>query len=181
MFTIQINADTYLGLLEKRHAEELFTLTDSSRSYLREWLPWVDATKSVADSESFIDFTLQQFAKNNGFQLAICYQGKIAGMIGLHSINWANRSTSIGYWLGEEYQGKGLMVRACEAVIKYCFIENNLNRIEIRVATGNKRSQAIPEKLGFQKEGCVRQVEWLYNRFVDHDVYGLLKEDYEKL
>ena len=178
MFGIQIDENLSLGLVEKRHAQALFNLTDASRAYLREWLPWVDFTKTVTDSEKFIEMTLNQFASNNGFQLAICYKGSITGMIGLHGINWANRSTSIGYWLGEDFQGNGLMVKSCEAVVKYCFKELQLNRVEIRVATENVKSQAIPEKLGFTKEGCVREAEWLYDRFVDHYVYGMVKRDF---
>ena len=180
MFTIKVDENLSLGLVEKRHAQELFNLTDASRTYLREWLPWVDFTKTQADSEKFIDMTLNQFAGNNGFQLAICYEGNIAGMIGLHGINWSNKSTSIGYWLGQEFQGKGIMVKSCEAVINYCFEELQLNRIEIRVATGNVKSQAIPEKLGFIKEGCVREEEWLYDHYVDHYIYGMLKSDFMK-
>ena len=180
MFTIKVDESLSLGLVEKRYAEQLFNLTDASRTYLREWLPWVDFTKTVADSEEFIDMTLNQFASNNGFQLAICYKGDIAGMIGLHSINWSNKSTSIGYWLGEGFQGQGLMVKSCEALMKYCFEELQLNRIEIRAATGNVKSQAIPEKLGFTKEGCVREAEWLYDHYVDHTIYGMLKSDFLK-
>ena len=180
MFAIKVDENLSLGLVEKRHAQALFNLTDASRTYLRGWLPWVDFTKTVADSEKFIDMTLNQFASNNGFQLAICYKGNIAGMIGLHGINWSNKSTSIGYWLGEGFQGQGLMVKSCEAVMKYCFEELQLNRIEIRAATGNVKSQAIPEKLGFTKEGCVREAEWLYDNYVDHYLYGMLKSDFLK-
>ncbi len=177
MFSIQINEELSLGLFEKRHAEELAKLIDSSRSYLREWLPWVDYSKTIADSEQFIQRSLEQFARQDGFQLAIRYKGDIAGIIGLHTINWSNRSTSIGYWLGEGFQGKGIMTKACAAVITYCFEELGLHRIEIRAAEGNKKSRAIPERLGFQKEGCIRESEWLYDHFVDHYVYGLLKKD----
>ena len=180
MFTIKIDENISLGLVEKRHAKQLFQLIDSSRTYLRDWLPWVDFTKTVADSENFIHMTLKQFASNNGFQLAICYKGNIVGMIGLHAINWSNKSTSIGYWLGEEFQGQGIMVKSCEAVMKYCFEELQLNRIEIRAATRNVKSQAIPEKLGFTKEGCVREAEWLYDHYVDHTIYGMLKSDFIK-
>ena len=181
MFTIKVEESLSLELAEKSHAQALFTLIDTSRTYLREWLPWVDFTKNVADSEKFIETTFNQFASNNGFQLVICYEGHIAGMIGLHGINWSNKSTSIGYWLGEGFQGKGLMVKSCEAVMNYCFEELQLNRMEIRAATGNVKSQAIPEKLGFTKEGCVREVEWLYDHYVDHIIYGMLKSDFTKL
>ncbi|MCR6105697.1 GNAT family N-acetyltransferase [Salipaludibacillus agaradhaerens] len=177
MFTYEINDDIELRLLEVRHAHDLFALIDNSRGYLRTWLPWVDGTKNEVDSTAYIKETLQQFSQQNGFQAGIWYKGELAGVIGLHGINWANKSTSIGYWLGERYQGKGIMTAACQAVTTYCFTELALNRVEIRVATENQKSQAIPKKLGFQKEGCIRSAEYLYDRYVDHDVFGLIKED----
>ena len=71
------------------------------------------------------------------------------------------------------------MISACKAVVDYCFRELELNRIEIRVATENHKSLVIPEKLGFHKEGCLRSAEWLYNKYVDHYVFGLTKDDYK--
>lgn len=178
MFIYKIDEDLELRLLEIRHAEELFLLTDQNRNYLREWLPWVDSTTEVKHSKGFIEMGLKQFSNNNGFQAGIWYKGKLAGCIGLHSINWSNKSTSIGYWLGESFQGKGIMTRACRAIVQYCFEKLNLKRVEIRVATGNYKSQAIPEKLGFQKEGCIRSAEFLYDKYVDHYIYGMLKEEF---
>lgn len=181
MFYFKLNDDSELRLLEPGHAENLFFLTDNSRIHLREWLPWVDFTKEVSDSRQFIESTLKQFGDNNGFQAGIWLKGELAGVIGLHGINWSNKSTSIGYWLGEGFQGKGLMTTACRAVIGYCFNELGLKRIEIRAATENHKSQAIPERLGFQKEGCTRASEFLYDRYVDHYVFGLIKENFNRL
>ncbi len=175
MFYFLLNDESELRLLEPRHAEDLYLLTDKSRSYLRQWLPWVDFTKGVSNSKEFIEGTLKQFRNNNGFQAGIWYRGELAGVIGLHGINWSNKTTSMGYWLGEEFQGKGLMTSACKSVINYCFNELKLKRIEIRVATGNHKSQAIPQRLGFQKEGCLKSCEFLYDRYVDHYVFGLIK------
>lgn len=180
MFCYKLDEALELRLLEPRHAEELFLLTDQSRKYLREWLPWVDFTTEIADSKHFIDLGLKQFANHNGFHVGIWYQKKLAGVIGLNYINWTNKSTMIGYWLGEKYQGKGIMTKACKALIQYCFEELNLERIEIRVATENIKSQAIPERLGFQKEGCLRNAEVLYDQYIDLYVYGLLKKEFNK-
>ncbi len=177
MFSYKIDEDIELRLLEHRHADQLFQLTDQSRESLREWLPWIDFTRTVADSKNFIGGTLQQFSRNDGFQAGIWYKGELAGVIGLHGINWSNKSTSIGYWLGSGFEGKGLMTKACQAVVDYCFNELELNRIEIRTATENKKSMAIPVRLGFQQEGHLKQAEWLYNKFVDHYVFGMVKVD----
>lgn len=178
MFYHTLNDNAELRLLQPAHAEALFSVTDKSREYLREWLPWIDFTKQVSDSEEFIKSTMKQFGNNDGFQAGIWYQGELAGVIGLHAINWTNRSTSIGYWLGEEFQGNGLMTAACQAVIDYCFNELQLERIEIRAAAENTKSRAIPERLGFEKEGCIRHAENLYGRYVDHYIYGLLSTDH---
>lgn len=178
MFCHTVSDDIQLKLLELRDAEELFALTDASRAYLREWLPWVDSTGTVDDTIAFIQSALDQFASNRGFQAGILYKGQLVGALGLHDMNWGNRSSSVGYWLGENVQGKGIMTQACKAVVNLAFREYGLNRVEIRAAVENRKSRAIPERLGSQQEGICRQAEWLYDHYVDHAVYGMLAADW---
>ncbi|MDI6878718.1 MAG: GNAT family protein [Desulfitobacteriaceae bacterium] len=178
MFEFVVDDKMKLKLLDIAHADQLYELTDSCRLYLKQWLPWVDGTKSVEDTKSFIEITKKQFSASNGFQAGIWYKGSIAGVIGFHGMNWANKSTSIGYWLGEKYQGNGLMTKATKAFVNYAIGELKLNRVEIRCADKNFRSQAIPERLGFIKEGKIRDAEWLYDHFVDHVVYGILAREW---
>jgi RimJ/RimL family protein N-acetyltransferase len=64
------------------------------------------------------------------------------------------------------------------AVCEYAYRARNLNRIEIRCATGNTASQAVPIALGFQREGLLRDNEWLYDHFVDHEVFSMLAKDW---
>ncbi|MCE7794462.1 GNAT family N-acetyltransferase [Salipaludibacillus sp. CUR1] len=177
MFKYELNNNTELRLLEPRHAEELYRLTDHSRHSLRQWLPWVDFIKTADDSREFIKVSLKQFSQTNVFQAGIWYKGELAGVIGLHRIDWANQSTSVGYWLGEKYEGKGLMTEACRAVVNYCFTDLKLKRIEIRTAVENYKSAAIPERLGFKKEGCLKSAEKLYDKHVDCYVFGLIREE----
>jgi ribosomal-protein-serine acetyltransferase len=178
MFYFIVDEDIQLRLLEQKYTEQLFLLTDKDRVYLREWLPWVDGTKSPEDTKNFIHHTLKEFANNNGFNTAILYKGKIVGCIGLHGIDWCNRKTSIGYWLSSEYQGKGIMTKSCRAIVNHVFNELQLNRVEIRAAECNKKSRAVPERLGFTQEGIVRSAEWLYDHFVDHVIYGMLRVEW---
>ncbi len=167
-------------MLDLQDAMQLFTLLDQSKESLKEWLPFIDSNKSVADTEAFIKSTMKQFSDNNGFQAGIWSDDKIAGVIGFHQINWNNKSTSIGYWLGKGFEGKGLMTKSVNAFVNHAFTELNLNRVEIRAAVENKKSRAIPERLNFTEEGQIRQSEWLYDHYVDHIVYGMLAEDWNK-
>lgn len=178
MFSRSLGDDAELRLLEARHASALFALVDENRHHLRQWLPWVDMTRSVEDSRAFVELTLRQFAQSNGFHAGIWYQGEFAGVIGHHRIDWTNGATILGYWVGERYQGKGLVTRAVQAFLHHAFVEVKLNRLEIRCALGNDRSRAIPERLGFKPEGMLRDAEWLYDHFVDHVVYAQLAREY---
>ncbi|MEO1403877.1 MAG: GNAT family protein [Cyanobacteria bacterium J06635_1] len=179
MLPSQITRELCLEQLDPRHADAIFRLTDENRDYLRQWLPWVDNVHTAEDTRAFIITTQAQFERNEGFQMAIVWQGNIVGAIGHHRIDWANHSASLGYWLAAPYQGKGMMTQACRVLVNHAFQALNLNRIEIRAATENYRSQAIPRRLGFKQEGIVREGEWLYDHFVDLMIFGLLRSDWQ--
>lgn len=178
VFYHYVNAQIQLSLLSTHHAGEMISLIDESRHNLREWLPWIDEMNTIEDSRSFIQATMNQFAANNGFWAGIWHQGSLNGVIGFHQVDWENRSASIGCWIGEKYQGRGVATNACRAMVDVAFYEYDLNRVEIQCAVTNHKSRHIPEKLGFVLEGCRRQAEWLYDHFVDHAIYGMLSKDW---
>ena len=179
MLIIRIEDDSELRTYEEEHAGEVFAVVDQNREYLREWLPWVDSNISVEDTKEFIRHGLVQQANDDGFQAGIWYQGRFAGGIGYHYIDRLNRKTEIGYWLDASLQGKGLMTRACKVMTSYALREYGLNRVEIHCASGNVRSRAIPERLGFTQEGVLREASWLYDHFDDSVVYGMLASEWQ--
>ena len=178
MFTIRVDEELDLGLLEERHADALFALTERNREHLRRWLPWVDAVQVTEDTRHFVRQSLEQLVRGDGFQAGIWLRGKLVGVIGFHRMNRPSRYTEIGYWLDARSQGQGVMTRACRAMVSYAFAELGLNRVEIHCATGNTRSCAIPERLGFTREGVRRQVEWLDGAPVDYALYAMLAEEW---
>ncbi|MGD6855375.1 GNAT family N-acetyltransferase [Bacillus infantis] len=178
MFTLEVDHEIRLQLFQLHHADELFALVDGSRNHLREWLPWVDSMTSPMQYHSIIPLWLKQFAENNGFNTGIRYKGTLAGAAGIHQIDWASRQISIGYYLAEGFQGKGIMTRTVQAMINYAFNDLCLNRIEIRCGIRNHKSRAVPERLGFTQEGIIRQGEFLNGNYHDLVVYGLLAEEW---
>jgi ribosomal-protein-serine acetyltransferase len=181
MFRAAVRPDIDLMLLEERHAPTLFALVDHERERLREWLPWVDATRAEDDMLAFIRRTLEQFASNNGFTAGVWVEQRLAGIIGTHKIHWPNRRVELGYWLAREFQGRGIMTEACRAVTLHALAELELNRVEIRCATGNEKSRAIPRRLGFTHEGTLREAELVNGRFLDLEVYAMLRRDWKHL
>lgn len=178
MFFLKVDDEIYLSLLGRNDAGELFSLTDQSRDYLKRWLPWVDQMRAAHEYVPIIELWHQQFSNGTGLHTGIYYRGNLAGVIGFHDIDWSNASASIGYWLAEQFQGKGIMTKAADALICYAFRTLGLHRIEIRCGEENYKSRAIPERLGFKKEGMIRDGEWLNGRFHNLIVYGMIRNDW---
>jgi ribosomal-protein-serine acetyltransferase len=177
-FSLKLDEGLELRLLEERHAEAVFAVVDRNRAYLRQWLPWLDVSLSPDDTRNFIKESLGEFANGEGLLAGIWEREQVIGAISYDAIDRANRSLRIGYWLSSDHQGKGVMTKACRAMVDHAFDELGLNRVEIRCATGNARSRAIPQRLGFKQEGIQRQVEWLYDHFVDLVIYAMLAGDW---
>lgn len=179
MRKISMTEESYLKQLEPADTAEMFWLTDSNRSHLRKWLPWLDYTQRMEDTANFIQMTINQHNNNQGTHYGIWYKGRLAGTLGVHNLDWINKKTSLGYWLGAQFQGKGLMTDAVATYVDRLIFQSwGLEKVTIQAATENYKSRAIPERLGFQLEGILRRNEFLYDHYVDHAVYSLLRSEW---
>jgi ribosomal-protein-serine acetyltransferase len=179
-FLLPVEDRYQLRLLQLADAQELFALTDVNRSYLRQWLPWLDFVTKVDDTRDFIARVMKQLAEHEGLLAAICGGGRIVGVVGFNRIEQQDRIGYIGYWLAQSDRGQGIMTESCRSLINYGFTTLKLDRVVIACATENQRSRAIPLRLGFTHEGVIRDAEWLYTEFVEHDIYALAVEDWQK-
>lgn len=178
MFSVRVDDQTTIDLLQQHHKEELFALIDANRDHLRRWLLWVDKRQSPEDFEPIIPLWIRNYADNNGFDAGIRCNGELVGMIGLHYIDWRNKITSIGYFVAEEHQGKGIVTSCVRTILHHVFNELHLNKVIIQCASENTRSKAIPLRLGFQEEGISRDGQWLYDHYVDLVTYSLLSREW---
>jgi ribosomal-protein-serine acetyltransferase len=166
-----------LRLWEAGDAAELTAVIAADRDYLATWLPWAE-THGFQDSVEFLDLKRLQVEANDGFEVAIVLDGRIAGGIGFHRVDWVNRSTSIGYWLAADAQGRGLMTAAVATLLDHAFFEWELHRVIIEVIVGNERSQAIPERLGFRQEAILREAKLVRGRHQDARLFALLAPEW---
>lgn len=178
MFYYPIDQGVEMRLLELKDAPKLYRLIQENREHLKTWLGWVDTINGIQDTKHYIKVVQSKMIEGHGFQSSIWVRDELAGLIGFHNYSRQNRSVSIGYWLGKNYEKRGLVIRGTKALVDYAFRDWDIHRIEIRCATGNYPSQQIPEKLGFRQEGISREVEWLYDHYVDHRIYSMIKREW---
>src|SRR4028118_2159324 len=107
---IRVTDSVSLELMHPKHASGLFKIIDGDRAYLKEWLSWVDDIRSVDDFSDFIQRAGQRYIDRREISFTINYNNRYVGRIGLYGIDHYNRLASIGYWIGEAFQGKGIMI-----------------------------------------------------------------------
>jgi ribosomal-protein-serine acetyltransferase len=179
-FEIRVDEDITLRLHQEKTAPLLFSLIEENRTHFREWLPWLDFNTKIEDTQKFISECESDYKKNIGLNLGIYFRDRLVGSVGFNVISSLNKSAEVGYMLGKDYNGLGIMTKSCNALVDYGFNELNLNRIVIKAGEQNYKSRAIPEKLDFNQEGILQQAEFLYDHYVNMVVYAMLKENWEK-
>ena len=177
MHQIIVSSDIILRSLKLEDAQALLNLVDQNRTFLEKWMCWVPDLKEFADARAFINHNLKLLEDGKGYSFGIWLKGELIGEVGFMTIDDFNQVGNIGYWLAHEHQGKGFITESLKRLVEFGFSTLNLNRQEIRVALNNSRSNLIPGRLGFEKEGKLRKWGKFYDEFVDVYLYSKLKND----
>lgn len=160
-------------------APSLFRLIETDRERLGRWLPWVEETCTEADSARFIADAADERQRRRSLVLGILVGGTLAGTVGLHYVDWFDRSAELGYWIASNAEGHGHVTRAARAVLVLAFGAAALNRLTIRCAVGNERSRQVAERLGFRHEGLLREAQRVGDRFLDQHLFALVRRDFD--
>lgn len=175
-----VSDDLILKEIQLNDADALFDIIDHQRDYLRVWLPFIDYTRHVGDTRSYILSLYDKPYERRDLVFTIWFQDKVVGLMGLKGSDRDNHKTEIGYWISSDNQGKGIVTRSCCKLSHYLFANLGMNRIQIRVGTANEKSKRIPQRLGFTLEGIERCGELLPSGYTDLEVYSMLKSEFTK-
>lgn len=168
----------FLERIALSHVDLIFDAIDKNRKFLRKWLPFVDFTNKVADTERFVRSLLEKSAANRDEVYVIWYKHEFAGLIGFKDKDRINDKIEIGYWLIEKMTGKGIATAATRKMVNLAFRNMDMNRVQIRCGVENHKSSAIPKRLGFMFEGIERSGERHNHSYIDLEVYSLLKREW---
>jgi ribosomal-protein-serine acetyltransferase len=173
MFTLTVDDEVTLELAEEHHAQAIFDLVDRNRDHLRPWMPWVDPTVTVADTLAFLRFVRKEYAEGKQFHANVRHRGDLVGGMGLR-FDRNHDSSELGYWVGADHQGHGIVTRAARALTGAALGEFGMHRVCIRAGVENVRSRAVPERLGYTFEGVLRDQEKIGDRYVSLATYSVL-------
>ena len=151
-FPNRIDDDVTLTLLTTLEAEPFRDLVHRNRDQLRRWLGFADRYESVQDALSFARDSLGCLAEGSALGCLVWYGHDLAGWVELLNIDHSAREAEIGFWLGRDFEGKGIARRAADAMIEHAFTSMHLSGLHANVKPGNSRCCALLERLGFALE-----------------------------
>ena len=169
----------YLSTLEREHWKKIWE--DTEYDFDRPTELFI-VGRSSSNADKWFDET-QKEQGEKFIRLGIFLSdGTLIGDIALQSIDWKNRSCTLGYGLTKpEYRGKGYTTDAAKTILKYGFGHLGLERISAATQEENIGSQRVLEKCGFKLEGRERKAEYLHGKRYDRLMYGLLADEFTKI
>ncbi|HZF08046.1 MAG TPA: GNAT family protein [Thermoanaerobaculia bacterium] len=159
-------------------AEPLAELVRRNALHFGRYLPPVAELVTPEAALSHLADMAQRLERGDLLEWYLFTAGTLCGSLRLNHFEPANRKAALGYFLGAEYQGRGIVTRAARAVLGYAFQRLGLHRIELRCDTHNEPSIRVAERLGFTREGELREAELLAGSFVSLYVYSLLRPEF---
>ncbi|MGZ3695531.1 MAG: GNAT family N-acetyltransferase [Bdellovibrionota bacterium] len=158
-------------------APVMFACVNADRDRLKKFLPWVEGTKTVRDSEEYIRATQVDWQEQNVFDFGIYRKSDrvFLGSIGSHNLVWLHERCEIGYWISGSEEGKGLVSEAVGLLEQEMF-RIGFHRIEIRCDALNIRSAAVPKRSGYELEGTLKEHTIEFGRRRDTAVWAKLRQ-----
>lgn len=143
---------------------------------MRYWdgVPWTDAARSLW----FLGRVRTMAEEGTGVRLVVEWDGVFVGWLGVVKYDAANRSASLGYNYGTASWGQGIATEAARALLGWAFDTLDLNRVQAEADTRNTGSVRVLEKLGFQREGLLREDCVVNGEVSDSFVFGLLRREW---
>jgi len=169
-----VRENVKLRLVVPDDAESLYEQIEKTRPQLAKYMPWGDATKSVADERKFLEYCQVQMEDQKLWNASIIIDGKPVGMIDLHNIDFDNKHAEIGYWLGGEFQGNGVMTDCLNKILAVGFDELGLHKIKLLAEEVNLASNAVAKKAGFVLEGQLKDEIYSDGKFHDANLYAIV-------
>lgn len=139
-------------------------------------MPWA-VRPDPKETEAFVERATKEWRIGRERHFMVLYEDQVCGQCSLDHADLPHSSYEMGYWMRSDLCGKGLMTEAAREVVRFGFAELDIHRIGLRAGTQNAASIRVAEKVGFKREGVLRDAGRGAAGFHDSYVYGLLRTD----
>ncbi len=179
MYAMSLGDDgAELRPLEPRHAEELLAHMDRGREYIGRFVSLPDVVADLDSSRAYLLSYARKAASDTGRVDGIWVDGTLVGGVLFRTMDLGRGFAEVGCWLEPSAAGRGLVSRAARVIIDWAVHERGVHRVEWQVATENAASIAVARRLGFTKEGVLRESYPHRGKRHDIEVWSVLAPEW---
>jgi ribosomal-protein-alanine N-acetyltransferase len=174
-------------LLQRFSRKDATTLDDAIRASLtdlNEWLPWARMDYTSSDTTAFIRESVHAWKEERAWDYSIRLKddpGRHIGNISMWTVSKLGKISEIGYWVRSDEVSQGVCTEAVDLVLREGFATLGYHKTVLRIAIGNTASDRVAQKLGFTREGVLREELLIRGNWVDHSLWSLLDREYRAL
>lgn len=180
MFSINVDDNIELVLIEENHLDDLYELYKTSKNHIEIYIDDVEKILNNKDKLGrLIKRWLEIFVKKEGFSALIKYRHTFCGFVQFNFSDF-EKSGSFGGWVHPDFINKSIASKCANKIIEIAFNEYGGKRLELTTALDNTKAIKTIEKMGFKKEGIKRLGKYINGDFQDVFVYSLISNDWEK-
>ncbi len=165
----------------KRDATTLDEAIRASLPDLNQWLPWARMDYATSDTTAFLRESVQAWKEERAWDYSIRFNDQPArhvGNISFWTVSKLGKIAEIGYWVRSDETSQGICSEAVGLVVEEVFDSLGYHKVVLRIAVGNDASDRVAEKVGFTKEGVLREELLIRGNWVDHSLWSLLDREY---
>lgn len=177
----RITPHLLLRPFRRRDVDALMEAVQVSLPELVQWLPWAHERYGRSDAMAFIRESMAAWREGRAFDLCIRHPvdaGRHLGNVSVWPTTRGGQVGEIGYWVRSDETGKGLGTEATVRVAQVAYEELGMHKVILRIAEGNVGSERIAEKLGFSREGLLREELRINGVWVNHSLWGLIRHEF---
>ena len=168
----------------RRDAGTLDEAIRNSLTDLNQWLPWARMDYTAGDTTAFLKDSAQAWKEGRAWDYSVRLKDDPAqhvGNISLWTVSKLGKIAEIGYWVRSDQTNGGVCTEAVNRVLEEAFKIHGHHKTILRIAIGNDASDRVAEKLGFTREGVLREELLIRSNWVDHSLWSLLDREYRTL
>lgn len=168
----------------RRDASTLDEGIRASLPDLNQWLPWARLDYTTGDTTAFIRESVQAWKEERAWDYSIRIKddpGRHLGNVSLWTVSKLGKIAEIGYWIRSDATNGGVCTEAVDRLLEEAFGAMGYHKVVLRIAVGNDASDRVAEKLGFTREGVLREELLIRGNWVDHSLWSLLDREYRAM
>jgi RimJ/RimL family protein N-acetyltransferase len=168
----------------RRDAATLDEAIRASLPDLNQWLPWARMDYNSADTAAFLRESIQAWREDRAWDYSIRWKAQPhhhVGNVSFWTVSKLGKIVEVGYWVRSDETSQGVCTEAVDRILREAFDALGYHKAVLRIAVGNTPSDRVAQKLGFTREGVLREELLIRGNWVDHSLWSLLDREYRAI